>query len=399
MNLISLLSMTIKTGLVVACLLTFSIAKAATVNLTAEYKPDISDLGHTKFKNTTEITGTCAKWPAICLNNQFSIEIPDLSVIKRMISGTETLRNSVAIKLDARGRSLVLTDGSGNALNVRFTLTDISFTRAAVGGRSGNPWPITPRGGCTTSTGIRTEKWFAVAWRFPKDSTSTCWLLYQSDVTINEDYKFYDIGVGYALEIDSPIGLTNGTYSGEVVYSVGSGGDIEFWGHTYSDTEIRFVVTATVQHDFNLQFPAGSNQVNLEPTGGWGQWLNYGRTPARLERNVQFGLTTSNPVNISLQCQHSVGSQCGLRNLDTGDLVGLETRVSLPALKAADGSHAQEVLLTSDAAGQTFSPTQYVYQRNAQVHFRVNKPEVETMLKQPGSRWGGQVTLMFDAGL
>ncbi|WP_417228638.1 hypothetical protein [Amphritea sp.] len=398
MNLISLFPMVIKISLVVASLCSFTIANAANVYLTADYRPNISEPGNTQFRNTTTNSGPCARWPSLCEAGQFSIEVPGLWFEKRMTSGTSTYRNSLLAKLDARSRNIILSHDSGKTVKALFKLTSLAMTRRPLEGTGANPWLRGANGGCSSSMAMGGAKWSAQIWHYPNDSTTICFLSF-TNITLDAEYRMDEIGFGYELSVDSPIGLESGTYRGEVIYAVGAGGDIDFWGHTYSDTEIRFVVTATVQHDFNLQFPAGSNQVNLEPTGGWGQWLNYGRTPARLERNVQFRLTSSNPVNISLQCQHSVGNQCGLRKRDTGDLVGLETQVSLPGLKAADGSYAQEVLLTTDAAGQTFSPAQYVYQRNSQVHFRVNKPEVEAMLKKPGSRWAGQVTLMFDAGL
>lgn len=370
-------------------------ANSAVIDITAEYRPDITDPGNLTFKNTTPVRGFCTVYPHLCPEGSFSVYSSDILIKKRLntVGGNDRI-NLLGVQLDAGKRETELTNSlTGQKIKAHFRLNLIDL---AVRGRPVALFWAEVYGGCSSRHGIPHTDVYTVAWVYP-EGNRYCNKRYFGEQTIDQVYDIEGVGLGYELDVDSPKGLDSGQYTGEIVYSLGSGGDIDYYAESYSDDEIRFRITATIQHAFDLQFPAESNQVNLEPMGGWGAWLNYGRTPARLERNVQFILTTSNPVNISLQCQYLVGSQCGLSNRDSGDLLALETRLTLPGLDAEDGSNAQEVLLTTEVAGQTFTPDQYVHKRNAQVHFRVNKHEVDTMLKQPGSRWRGQVTLVFDA--
>lgn len=388
----------LRNGLVILSLFLSVPVHSAVIDITAEYKPNISEPGDIQFKNTTPVKGFCQDYPQYCPAGAFSVYFDDVLIKKRLATHAGSYRSVLlGATVDGRFKSVILTNRlTGETINAYFRLNLIDMT---IYGTTFPQWYSGAVGGCESNTGLGFNTHYRTAWKTP-EANNYCYRVYiSSGRQVDDVFDIRGVGLGYELKVDSPLELSSGEYEGEIAFSLGEGGDIDYYAQSYSDNEVRFRIKATIQHAFNLQFPAGSNQVNLEPTGGWGQWLNYGRTPARLERNVQFGITTSNAMNVSLQCQHSVGSQCGLRNRDTGDLVGLETRVTLPGLKAADGSYAREAILTSDAVGQRFSPTQYVHQRNAQVHFRVNKPEVETMLKQPGSRWGGQVTLMFDAGL
>lgn len=390
-----------RSSVVVFLLFLSQTTKAAVVDITAEYKPDISDLSHTDFKNTTPVKGYCIDYPHYCPDGAFSIIVPNISIEKRLNVESESSRQTdLGAMIDGRYRAVLLTnDSNGEQVNANFRLNLLDIDMYSIDS-SIPAWYSHIVGGCISRSGMNWGTRYRVAWTLP-ESHSYCHKQYRVDSVIRDDvFEIRGVGLGYELKVNSPIGLSSGQYEGEVVYTLGHDSDIDYYAESYSDDEIRFRITATVEHTFHMQFPAGSNRIQLEPSGGWGQWLNSGRMPAKMERNVDFSLTTSGPMSIDLQCEQEMGTNCALRNQNTGEKVELETRVTLPGLKPlGGGAEVKDYRLATGPIKQFFIPEAYSYKRQSTVHFLVNQPHVETMLKQPGSQWAGNVTLMFEAGL
>lgn len=388
-----------RNSLVVFSICLSAITKAAVVDITAEYNPDISNPEHVDFRNTTPIVGFCSDYPHLCNDGMFSIYIPNVSINKRLTVKTDSPPDAVlGAKVDGQYRRVTLTEPlSGQMINAHFRLNLIDID---IYGNLMPGWWSHVNGGCNSRTGVNWATRYRVAWTVPESHTY-CYKDYNLNSTIVDDvFEIRGVGVGYELKVDSPLGLISGNYEGELVYTLGNGADIDYYAITYSDHEIRFRISAKIEHAFTLQFPSGTNRIRLEPSGGWGQWFNSGRMPAKMERNVDFSLTTSGPISIALQCEQEMGTNCALRNQNTGEKVELETRVTLPGLKPlGGGAEVKDYRLATGPIKQFFIPEAYSYKRQSTVHFRVNQPHVETMLKQPGSQWAGNVTLIFEAGL
>ena len=98
---------------------------------------------------------------------------------------------------------------------------------------------------------------------------------------------------------------------------------------------------------------------------------------------------------MQLQCQHTVGEQCGIRN-ESGHLVPVETRVTLPAGITGSSGMAVNRQLLSATNATNFLPSHYVDNGRASLHFEVGRDSVKDMTEHAGSRYAGNVTIIWD---
>lgn len=387
------------TRLILACLLCVSAfsGQAATLQLTAEYKPSISSPSHVSFTNTTPLSGYCQQHPTYCPEGVASIVIPGLEATKQFTNVTEDIRKHIYVKLDSRPKNIVLTNRiTGQAIEVNFRLSVVAMQLAGdVSGYILNAGRL-PEGGCQAGIETGSDTAYNFAWTFPAN-VQECYRRLKEDVHVDRVLSLSGISVGYEMSVDSPAGVYNGVYEGELVYSVGDNGDIDFGADTYSDSVLKIQIQAKVEHAFHLQFPPGSERLVLAPEGGWAKWLNSGQQPTRLGRDLDFFLTTTGPISVELVCEHIVMilRQCGLRNGE--DVVPVETRLTLPGLNRM-GAEVKESLLSVRSPAR-FDVKDFVLSKRSTLHMWVERSGVETMFRQPGSTWRGRVTLLFDAEL
>ncbi|MFM5867819.1 hypothetical protein [Aeromonas caviae] len=390
------------TRLILACLLCVSAfsGQAATLQLTAEYKPSISNPGNLSFTNTTPISGYCQQFPTYCPEGGFSITIPELGATKRYISASGDMKkHHPYIKLDSRLRHVVLTDRrTGESIEASFRLSLAAMK--VIGDLSGsfmNGTGLYPVGGCTRGTGVGLGSGqYVFGWGYPA-FVQECYRELNPSPDVDRAVSLNDISVGYELVIDSPTGIYNGMYEGELVYSVGDNGDIDLGAESYSDSELKIQIQAKVEHAFHLQFPPGSERLVLAPEGGWAKWLNSGQQPTRLGRDLDFFLTASGPFSVQLMCQPIHSQHCGLRHEE--DVVPLEIKLTLPALNSTTDEEVKAFPLVVGMLEFFHVGTNPVFSKRSTLHMWVERSGVETMFRQPGSTWRGRVTLLFDAEL
>lgn len=385
--------------LILACLLCVSAfsGQAATLQLTAEYRPSISNPSHVSFTNTSPLSGYCQQHPTYCPEGVASIEIPGLEATKQFTNITEDIRKHIYVKLDSRPKNIVLTNRiTGQAIEANFRLSVVAMKLA--GDVSG--WVLNaglpPEGGCQAGVETGSDTAYAFAWVFPAN-VQECYRRLKEDVHVDRVLSLNGISVGYEMSVDSPAGVNNGVYEGELVYSVGDNGDIDFGADTYSDSVLKIQIQAKVEHAFHLQFPSGSERLVLSPEGGWDKWLDSGQQPTRLGRDLDFFLTSSGPFSVQLMCQTIHGQHCGLRN-EVG-VVPLEIRLTLPALHSFTDDEVKAFPLTVGMVEFFHVGTSPVFSKRSTLHMWVERSGVETMFRQPGSTWRGRVTLLFDAEL
>lgn len=383
-----------------------AIASTVTVDVTAEYKPSADSPNVREFVNTTPSTGFCEDLPNICASKGFfSIKTNGVEVKKTLLQDSNLPEHMYRVKVDGQYRDVKLQRvGDDRIVDVRFRLN--AFATALwepnVPGKQPIPkfWSSVIHGGCELYGLVQGATTVKASWEVP-NAVSDCWLNDRADEfgnDINGYYWFSSVSFGYELLTPDAFGVPNGVYQGEVVYTVGNGGDIDFYADYYKSSEVRFTFTVTVQHSFNVTIPDYRKAVTLEPFGGWTQWLNGGRVPSKLSRDVDFNLTTSGPIRISLLCQYDSGTRCALKNSNDGSEVPLNTQITIPGLRVGEGGEeVKDYYLSNIAIFQNFYPMAYLFETNSMVHFSVFKEDIETMVKQPGSEWSGQVTLMFEA--
>jgi|EndMetStandDraft_3_1072993.scaffolds.fasta_scaffold01662_8 hypothetical protein len=373
-------------------------AGAATLDLTLEYAPDITNPSNNKFINTTRLSGFCTRYPRLCQPGEFSIAIPGMSAVKPTdANSTDPRLNNVSIQLDSAPKQVILTNkATGNTINatLRWSLVSLRATRlsntenisAGLRGVGSSP-----RGGCSGRIGVGDSNFYTWAWGYPASAT-TC------RAPINKPFstplRYHELSVGYTLTADNPLEVGPGDYTGSLNYTVGDGQQVDLFAENYSDNLITFNIHASVRHAFLVQFPAGSERVRLAPPEGWTRWLNSGELPASLTKDVEFLMTSSLGFNVHLVCANPAGTGCALKNDQSGEQVPFDIRATFRGFRTSSGQPVQNQLLTTQRLA--ISAPEYIANSPGRLAFKVNRPEVERMLKEPGSKWKGAVTVVFD---
>ncbi|NIF46875.1 hypothetical protein F3J28_03715 [Enterobacter sp. Ap-1006] len=318
-------------------------------------------------------------------------------------ASADLIKNHVSISLDGVTRDVVLTDPkTGNTLESQFRLAFFGMRHNRLDASNGHLFNAmtgtgaSPSGGCSGRIGSGGDSWYTHAWGVP-EAKLTCYRKLSDDGKFQGNVRIDNFSFGYNLTTPNPLAVYSGDYEGEVVYTVGEGGDINFNTETTSDSEIRIKIKATVRHAFKFFLAPGSENVSLAPKGGWSQWVNGGPVPDLLNKEVPFTLSSTSGFTVNMRCEYDVDEGCALRDSPTGEKIPLEVALTLPGFKAENGSEVRNLLLNSLPAGHVIQPPgKFVVDRRSQVDFRVRKPGVETMMKSPGSTWRGAVTLVFD---
>ncbi|WP_338806847.1 hypothetical protein V8U11_06280 [Pseudomonas chlororaphis] len=211
-----------------------------------------------------------------------------------------------------------------------------------------------------------------------------------------DDFSITRNSIIYELKTPDPLAMESGTYTGSIQYTVGPGGDFDFGDVLVPDDNVlTFNFTLSVEHLLKVQFPPGADRLTLIPDGGWQQWLNRGRRPEKLFANQNFQAWASSPFKMQLQCQYSVGDQCGIQNA-AGHLVPVETRVTLPPGLIDKNNQPVNRQPLSNSTPIIFHPSYYVDNGRATLHFEVGRDSVKQMTEHAGTCYSGNVTVVWD---
>lgn len=308
---------------------------------------------------------------------------------KRYSSSSEDERDHYYLKLDSRPKEVELIDSkTGDKLTATFRLTGILLNT------NHNPVPgdaTNPIGGCSLEYQSNITLRYVFFWRFP-EGIATCFK------QLPEEHEFYQSYVSknffYTVNIESPDKVRSGVYLGDIQYNYGTDGDIDFGEINAGLKPLIFTISAEIEHDFQFWFPPGSNQVVLEPRGGWLRWLHSGIPPDYIGSDVNFYLETSGPLAVTLVCDPEYISSypgCALKGTET---FPLDISITIPGMSHQNS--AVERLLLSRDNPVVLTPESSMGRRNSVVHFSIHDPE----------RFGdgyrnrqvrSKVTLVFDA--
>jgi len=386
---------------------------AVTLDVSARFAPDPLNPRANTFTNTTPVSGYCATRPSECAaSGTFSIAIPSLTLQSstRIIANHTDPRNGAMLKVPANLIDVSVTSATGDVRNLKFRIKGFggyqqfpqdvkiitgqpdNYLAHSAFWTGGRRWS-NPRSPCgyTGVAGIG-DTYYNFFWTTP--SSGVCAAQAAMDI---DSLGLDNINIAYELVTPEPLDMENGTYTGSVSYSIGPGGDFDF-GDIWipNDSLLTINLALSVEHIFAVQFPPGSDRLVLVPDGGWQQWLQRGQRPEKLSANQSFQIWSSTTFKMLLQCQYPVGDQCGIQN-GAGDLVPVETRVTLPTgVVALTGMPVNRYLLSNSNA-RFFLPTEYVDNGRAALHFEVSRDSVVQMTNHAGSRYSGNVTIVFDS--
>ena len=124
--------------------------------------------------------------------------------------------------------------------------------------------------------------------------------------------------------------------------------------------------------------------------------MNSGRRPQKLSADQIFKMWASTRFSIELQCEYMLSDQCAIKN-PAGHEVPVETRVTLPnGLRDASNQPVNRLLLSTNP--QVFSPSQYLDNRPAALHFEVARDQVKSMIDDhSGSMYRGNITVIWNS--
>lgn len=392
-------------GLVLSLIPFFAGAVEGTI--TAEYRPSSNAPSMIQFTNTTpcELPGSTQKWcEKVDGNTPVSLTFSSPS-FKQFVA-SDDVRDEIYLRTPPV-QKVTLTNDEGEGKELLFRIEDFGFKTSKTEGEEplhnltvatlSNP---SSGSGCTSGgrsvTGTSADTYFF--WQVNpenKESGAVCFAHLKEGT--DRRFEIKELYIGYSLETDAPASFKNGVYRGTLNMTVGPEGDISLGNTNYIEfVTLHFEIT--VKHAFRIQFPPDSDRVVLAPVGGWGPWINSGKIPSALQRDIPFSLTTSGPIMMKLECEYTSGIGCGLKNNESDEIVTLRTMVTLPGLYMGSGDRIEDIVLSFMPGTRfKFVPDGFSYERRSWLRFAVGEEAVQSMIAQPGSRWRGNVTVIFDA--
>ncbi|WP_338806836.1 hypothetical protein V8U11_06200 [Pseudomonas chlororaphis] len=379
-------------------------ALAGPVELTAKFKPDPTNPHMNQFINTTPISGVCTE--SLLCDELFSISIPlKLQATTTIFANHTDPRKGAFIKVPADWKDITVTSPSGDAKQLKFRISGF-----------GGKYVLNKGAAEITGGGYHNELWEGGFWF--RSVSGPCqptgpqfissheqgfiWLAHTSTACTKkalfnlDDFSIELPSIVYELQTPDPLSMESGTYTGSINYTVGPGSDFDFGDVLVPDNSVLTLnFTLSMEHLFKVQFPPGADRLTLIPDGGWQQWLNRGRRPEKLFANQSFQAWASSPFKMHLECQYSVGNQCGIQNA-AGHLVPVETRVTLPPGLTNESNQSINRQLLSNSTPSVFHPSYFIYNGRATLHFEVGRDSVKQMTEHAGTRYSGNVTVVWD---
>lgn len=376
------------------------VALALDVTITAQYLGG----GTGRFDNTTPPGGLCSSWFATC-RTRTTVTLP-ITYDKKTTKGAADPRDLFYVGLPAKREVDIYHDTTGESRRLTFEWTALSQRVQIASHFYNHPlYNLTLSGGCREVGSVSQERPAKVSylWDITQPSApSPCWGFGRAAPNGRvEIASVLETSLAYAMNITPPFRMPSGTYRGSVTYSIGPGGDFDFGNDVtaLSGNSLTVNFVLDVQHAFLFEFPPGSERAVLEPPGGWQAWLAGGKPPQRLNRDLPFRAWSTGPFKVYKLCQYDVGPECGIRN-EHNDQVPVLVALTLPGGIQHAGGQVERLALPSGAqAALQFDAVTPTLNRRGQLHFDVDRSQVQNMLKHPGSTYTGQVTVVFDAEL
>lgn len=372
-------------------------ARAAVINISAEFVPNAHDPNKRTFTNTTPWSGVCN---GAHLN---TCKARGIWSIDTRIRGTKQFRgpsaddrNNYYFALPGK-RTVTVTNDAGMRSDLDLRLSGIAF-------RYGGP-PTTENpifAACPTFLSNHQAIGSSVMRMLLRNGDSNA-----AGVCINtnnrpqrrDDVEIQALDIVYILDAQNPLELPSGMYRGSTTYTIGgAGSDIDLGNGVAVDSPTLTVnFELEVKHSFRISGIEDGARVVLAPERGWRDWIDHGRAPARLQQELPFRIDTSGRFSLGLQCQHAIGERCGIALEEGADAVPLDIAVTMPGIHVVEGRRPAQRQPLNRTQPVMFGVDGYVLERPSRLHFEVAGQPLQQMLARPGSQWRGDVTLVFDA--
>ena len=392
----------IQTYIAVLTFLLSGNAFSKTIEVTAEYKPKSYDISDSLFKSTTKcekLTGWM--WLANCNGNispldnlLFSI---DTDVKRSTVVEFSDPKDSFFFLGFPREKNIVLVSGDGVSFSASFVPQMMGeYYNANIKPDIG--WPFynnvlsNPIGGCShiekhIGGGDFLGYWMTL-WK--GEAGNKCY----TKSSLLSDGTIKGFFFGFKIKPPSPIGMPNGTYKGSITISLGKDGDLSFGNGTYTDNQLVINLTLVVRHQLKVVFPMNEKTVDLQPVRGWNNWIyrKNGHAPDALTATLAARIWASAPYNVRLRCQYlnNEGSRCLIKNERANH--------SVPVDVYATGMHGNQYL-TYPNKDENYFGHSILSGDERPFKFEIKGAQVSEMMKHPGGRYKGDITIIIEAAI
>ncbi|MFQ1659542.1 MULTISPECIES: hypothetical protein [Aeromonas] len=380
-------------------------ANAATVDVTAEYKPAVYEDARGTFKSTT-----------VCKNQLPGVSIDEcygniVSLDSLLFSFKTTIKRVVVKDYKDQRDSFAFLSASGKKTMIIKSEKSKEFTVDVIPEQLGvdleslveptEGWDLyqkeitNPAGGCryvnkTIAGGTYLSRWVFLWGNIAGKSCYTT----KSVKPVNDKYTINMVMFGFKIKPPSPLEMPNGTYRGSLTLSMGNNGDISFGNGEYSDNQLVINLTLTVRHQLKVLFPLKERQLDLQPPGGWTNWIhrNDRSTPASLTATLATRIWASAPYNVRLKCQYinSSGDRCLIKNERANH--------SVPVDVYATGMRNIQYLIYPHK-DENYYGHSILSGDDRPFKFEIKNAQISEMMKHPGGRYKGDITIIIEAAI
>lgn len=377
--------------------------QAADVLITARYIAGVDR----EFENTTPPSGWCNGVPELC-DGMETIGLP-ITYKKISVAYAPDVKDRYYMRLPGSRKVTVSNDrGETHTLDLMFSAISQNMWS-----HSGNPPTFGGdlRGGCAElSSGYDDPtddpsfvRWSYYAWRILDPSSPLACYSDSTDASAGDRYEAHveSSSIGYRLLLPNPNRMRQGVYSGSVVYRIGPGLDIDPGNNVseLNDSTLTVHFELNVEHALDIRFPPRFEEAVLEPPGGWQAWMAGRGAPPKLHRDLPFFLWSTGPFSVFRRCEHQLADQCAIRNAQ-GRQVPVQVALTLPRTATMGNAPIDRVPIPHmSAAPLRVEQSTAMADERSQLHFMVDKAGVDEMVRDPGSTYRGDVTVVFDADL
>lgn len=375
---------------------------AASINVTAEYKPDASNIDGGRFISTTKcVTYSTFFTLKTCSGGVSSLDsllfsTPNIRIRRETKGGEVDPKNSFMYVRMPRKRDVILTSGAGDAFKVSFTPNYMGSITHVLYPNDSGAYALylalqRPKGGCHFVDGRSDPNnsqqyithWYTI---WGGEPGATCYVdesVSRSDSIPN----IIDIYFGFKINPPSPLEIPNGVYNGSINLSIGPEGDISFGNGVYSDGQLTINLTLEVRHQLKVVFPASGTQLLLKASGGWDQ-----SSPKPLTAVLPARIWASAPYYIKLKCQYlnAVGDRCLIRSE--------RKKHSVPVDAYAMGDNKKQKSIHPNRY-EVFNQRTILIDDERSFKFEVKKEHVIDMMKNAGEKYSGNITIIIDAAI
>lgn len=387
----------ISISLIICCICLLPV-KASVVEVSAEYNPIAYELNGATFKNTTVCNGFTSTWmwerwckEGSSITDSIIMPFP-IFAAKHVLNNGQVDESFIYAKIIGE-RRVTLYSGT-NSIELKFIPTHIGAYYWPAPNNLPNVNLSNIQGDCTAVSsqagGHATADHYIYLLKIKpatEKNGSFCYLSQNGIVGFQYIREGY---LGFRLESTNPINIPNGEYKGRFTLSLGENLDIDFGAANYTgDATVIINFTFKVQHHLKINFPPESSDIFLVPPGGWGKWTYVkNKYPSELMADLQYRIWFSSPVKITLKCEYYNDDECFIFNDKNGDKAPIHVYWQKTNLVTTDTQYRIRPSLDGSPA----------INEKQSLSFKVTDSQtIKNMMKYPGSKYKGRVTIIFDA--